>query len=448
MTSPNDAQDTLLAQAHAAARLAQRLGADEARVGVSRSRGVEVEWRDGRLERVQERARRGLAVELFVDGRYAAMSTNDLRPDAVESFLKEAVAMTRLLEPDPHRRLPDPALYAGRADVDLDLADPSQGEVTSESRRALAERLEALLRDAAGTKAPIVSVTSSVDDDAGESARVHTNGFEGARRGTHFSRSVQVTVMDADGRRPMGWGYTVRRHQADLENLAAVARRAQEMALQQLGAGKLPTGRYTIVVDRHSVPRLLGAFLGPLSGSALQQKRSLWDGKLGERIASEKLTIVDDPHRVRGLGSALWDGDGFATRKRPIIERGVLCTYLIDDYYARKMGVAPTGGSTHNFDWTLGESDAAALVADVGEGVYIDRFLGGNSNGTTGEISLGCAGRVIRGGRLCEPVAEINLAGHFGRIWESLVAVGNDPDPDSSAGCPTCVFEGIQLSGT
>jgi PmbA protein len=438
---------SLLDQANEAAKLARSLGADEARVGVSRSRGVEVEWRDGRLERVQERTRRGLSVELFVDGRYAAMSTNDLRPEAVRGFLTEAVAMTRLLEPDPHRCLPEPAMYAGRAEVDLDLSDPTQAAVTSESRRAAAEQLETLLRAGAGDL-PIVSVTSSVDDDSGESARVHTNGFEGVRTGTHFSRSVQVTVLDKDGRRPMGWAYTVRRHQAELQALETIAREAREMALRQLGSGKLATGKYTLVVDRQSVPRLLGAFLGPLSGSALQQKRSLWDGKLGEQIASDKLTIVDDPFRVRGLGSALWDGDGFATKKRPIIERGVLCTYLIDDYYARKMGVAPTGGSTHNFDWALGEKDAAGLVADVGEGVYIDRFLGGNSNGTTGEISLGCAGRVIRGGVLCEPVAEINLAGNFGEIWRALVGVGNDPDSNSSAGCPTCVFEGIQLSGT
>lgn len=438
---------TLLEQAQAAAALAKKLGADEAQVGVSRSRGVEVEWRDGRLERVQERTRRGLSVELFVDGRYAAMSTNDLRPEAVESFLVEAVAMTRLLEPDPHRCLPDPSMYAGRADIDLEQADASQALVTSDERREVAQHLEQLLRADAGD-APIVSVTSSVDDDTGESARVHTNGFVGVRNGTHFSRSIQVTVMDTDGRRPMGWAYTVSRHQAQLASLESIAHEARVMALRQLGSGKLPTGKYTLVVDRQSVPRLLGAFLAPLSGAALQQKRSLWDGKLGQRIASEKLTIVDDPFRVRGLGSALWDGDGFATRKRPLLEKGVLCTYLIDDYYARKLGVAPTGGSTHNFDWALGTQDASALVRDVGEGVYIDRFLGGNSNGTTGEISLGCAGRVIRGGLLCEPVAEVNLAGNFADIWQALIAVGNDPDPNSSASSPTCVFEGIQLSGT
>ena len=436
----------LLELAHEAGRKARALGADEARVAISRARGVEVEWRDGQVERVQERTRRGLSVELFVDGRYAAMSTNDLRPEAVDRFLAEAVAMTRLLEPDPHRCLPDPARYTGRADVDLQLCDASQAEVTSDARRALAAELEARVREGAGDL-PIVSVSSGVDDDWGESARIHTNGFEGWREGTHFSRSVQVTLKEPDGRRPMGWSYTVRRFQADLDAPEKIALEARERARLQLGAGKLSTGRYTVVVDPKATPRLLGAFLAPISGAALQQKRSLWDGKLGAQIASKLLTIHDDPWRVRGLGSALWDGDGFATRPRPIIEAGVLSTYLIDDYYARKMGVAPTGGSTHNFVWAYGDRALSGLVADVGEGVYIDRFLGGNSNETTGELSLGCAGRVIRGGQLAEPVTEVNLAGHFGALWEALVAVGNDPDPNSSSGAPSCVFEGVQLSG-
>ena len=440
------ATDPLLERAHAAAAFAKKLGADEARVSVSKSRGVDIEYRDGKLEKVQERSRRGLSIELFVDGRYAAMSTNDLRTEAVERFTADALAMTRLLEPDPFRCLPEPQRYLGRADIDLDAFDPSQAGVTGEQRLELAATLEARVRELSADL-NVVSITTGVSDDAGSGARIHTNGFEGAREGTHFSRAASVTVKEADGRRPVGSAYTGRRHQADLGSLETIAQDAVARARVQLGAGKLQTGRYTLVVDRRSVPRLLGAFLAPLSGGALQQKRSLWEGKLGARIASKLLTLRDDPHRVRGMGSALWDGDGFATHPRLLLEDGVLCTYLIDDYYARKMGVVPTGGSTHNLAWGLGTQDQAALIADVGEGVFIERFLGGNSNETTGEISVGCAGRIIRGGRLEEPVSEVNLAGHFGQLWEALVAVGNDPDPNSSASSPTCVFEGVQLSG-
>ncbi len=436
----------LLESAKAAAAALQKHGADEAKVIVSRSRGVDVEWRDGALERVQEETQRSLSAYVYVDGRYSVSSTNDLRPDALDAFLAEAVAMTRLLEPDPHRGLPDPTRYAGRADVELDLADPGYGALEGAERRAFTERLEQLVRDAAGDL-PIVSVSTGVGDRYGQSARVHTNGFEGEREGTSFSYSAMITVKDADGRRPMGWDYCARRHRGDLAEPDGVARRAADHARSQLGSGKLKTGRYTVVLDRRAVPRLLGAFLAPLAGPCLQQRRSLWEGKLGERIASEKLTLWDEPHKLRGLGAALWDSDGFSTHRRPLLEAGVLRTYLIDDYYARKMGVEPTGASTHDLEWTLGDRDLEQLLADVGEGVYLDRFLGGNSNETTGEISLGCAGRVIRDGKLAEPVQEVNLAGHFGEIWSSLEAVGNDPDPNRSSASPTCVFAGVQLGG-
>ncbi|MCB9540164.1 MAG: TldD/PmbA family protein [Myxococcales bacterium] len=441
------ALDELLEAAHAAAKQAQACGADHAKAAVVRSRGVDIEWRDGQLDKVQERTRRALSIELYVDGRYSASSTNDLRPEAVEAFIGEAVSMTRLLEPDPHRALPDPARYAGRADVDLDLFDPAVHGISTEQRLKRARDLEALVREGAGDL-PIVSVSTSVDDGFSQSARVHTNGFEGAREGTTFSYAAMVTVKDADGRRPMGWDYAYRRHLSDLAPIERVAAVAREKARAQLGAGKLPTGKYPIVVENRALPRLLSALLAPLSGPSLQQRRSLWEGRLGDKIASELLTIIDAPHTPRGLGSALWDGDGFATTRRPIIEKGVLQTYLIDDYYARKMGVEATSADTHNFEWAYGEKDLDGLLAQVGDGVLIERFLGGNSNQTTGELSFGCAGRRIRGGKLAEPVAEVNLSGHFGQLWERLVAVGNDPNPDSSAQCPSCVFDAVQLSGS
>lgn len=440
------AKETVLDQARRAAQQALDFGADAAKVGVSRSRGVDVEWRDGQLERVQERTQRGLSVSIYVDGRFSSSSTNDLRPDALADFIREAVDMTRLLEPDPYRCLPDPSAYEGRADVDLDLCDPSHATQSSVDRRSRAQQIEALVRDK-HPDLPIISVSTSVSDSWGQSARVSTNGFEGVREGTHFSASAAITAKDADGRRPMGWDYTSRRHFEDLESLDKLAQEAGVRTRHQLGAGKIKTGKYTILLENRATPRLLGAFLGPISGPALQQKRSLWDGKVGTAIASSLLTIHDAPHRVRGPGSSLWDSDGYATHARPIIEGGVLSTYLIDHYYALKMGVERTGGDTHNLDWALGDRDLEGLAADIGEGVLIDRFLGGNSNSTSGELSFGCAGRMIRGGKICEPVAEMNLAGNLSTIMHRLVAVGNDPNPNSAAGCPSIVIEDVQISG-
>ncbi|MBV72227.1 MAG: peptidase U62 [Myxococcales bacterium] len=437
----------LLDSALAAVELAGRMGADASSVAVSRSRGVDLEWRDGALERVTEKTRRSLSAEIYVNGRFSASSTSDLRPDALKTFFEDAVAMTRLLEPDPHRGLPDSDGYGGRADVDLELYDESAAHVDSLGRRDRVQQLESLVRDS-GANLPIVSVSSSISDGIGESARVHSNGFIGQRKVSSFSASAMLTVLDDDGRRPMGWEYTYRRHQDDMDTLDWIADQACKRAAAQLGSGRVQTGKYTVVVDSRAIGRLLGALLSPISGALIQQRRSLWEGRLGTQITSPLITIFDEPHRPRSLGAALWDSDGFATQRRPIVERGVLSTYLIDQYYARKMGVEPTGGDTHDLDFALGTRDLNGLVIDVQDGLLIERFLGGNSNETTGEISLGCAGRFIRNGQLAEPFAEANLAGHFGEIWNGLIALGNDPNPNSPMGCPSCVFENIQLSGT
>jgi PmbA protein len=415
----------LLNAAQDAVALAARMGADASSIAVSRSRGVDLEWRDGALEKVTEKTRQSLGAEIYVDGRYSASSTSDLRPKALESFFREAVEMTRFLEPDPHRGLPDAAGYEGRADIDLDLYDPSAETVESGYRRESVQSLENLVREHADGL-PIVSVASSISDGTGQSARVHSNGFIGERTVSSFSVSAMVTVLDEDGRRPMGWEYTYRRHREDLDDANWIAERACEKARAQLGSGQVKTGKYTIVVENRAMSRLLGALLSPISGPLLQQRRSLWEGRLGEQITSPLVTIYDEPHRIRGLGSGLWDSDGFATKRRPIIEKGVLSTYLIDEYYGRKMGVAPTGGDTHELEFNLGSKDLNGLIGSVQDGVFIDRFLGGNSNETTGEISLGCAGRIIRNGALAEPFAEANLAGHFGEIWERLVELGTD----------------------
>lgn len=436
----------LLELAHKASKKLLALGADEARVSVSRARGVDVEWRDGRLERVQEQTQRGLSVTVYVGGRYAGSSTNDLRPEALDAFLAEAVANARVLQPDPFRRLPDPARYAGRADLNLDLYDPSYDLLSPEQRRADAAQLEALVREAAGAL-PLVSVSAGVGDSFSQGARVHSNGFEGARTGTHFSIGGQATAKQADGRRPMGWAYSSRRHRGDLLSLEAVAAEVAQRAAQAMDAGKLATGRYRVLVENRAVGKLLGALLAPLSGAALQQRQSLWLDRVGTQIASPLLSVADDPFVPRGLGSALWDADGFSAQRRPLIVDGVLQTYLIDDYYARKMAVAPTGGSTFNLEWRLGEHDLAQLAAQVGDGVLIDRFLGGNSNATTGEFSFGCAGRRIEGGQLTETVAEINMAGQIEALWKSLSAVGADPYLNGTSRCPSLIFEDVQLSG-
>jgi PmbA protein len=437
---------TLLEITRAAAELVLRKGAEGAAAAAYRARHVEVAWRDGKVEKVTEATTRGLGLDLYVDGRYASVSTSDLRPDALERFVEDAVALARTLAPDPHRRLPDPELYRGQAKVDLELEDPTYDGLDPEGRRRAAEAIEAAARAVAGAGA-ILSVTTSVSDTRSESALVHSNGFEGTRRGTDFWRGAEVTVKDPDGRRPEEYAATGGRHRASLETPEAVGRRAAERAVSRLGTVKGASAVMTMVVENRAAGRLLGYLLGPLAASSLQQRRSWLEGKLGAVIGSPALDLRDDPLLPRGFGSRLYDGEGMAARPFAVFERGVLRSYYVDTYYGRKLGIAPTTARASNLAWALGPRSPEGLLSDAGEAVLVTGFLGGNSNATTGDFSLGVRGFRVRGGKIAEPVGEMNVSGNHRELWTRLAAVGNDPYPYSASRTPTLVFEGVQLAG-
>jgi PmbA protein len=435
-----------LEAAREAVGLALRHGAREAAAAVSRSRQVELAWRDGKVENVKEATTRGLGLDLYVDGRFSSLTTSDLRPAALDRFVAEGVALTRTLAPDEHRRLPDPSLYEGQAGLDLQLFDPTHGTLSAADRRALAEEAEGAARSVPGAER-ILSVSVGIGDTAAERALVASNGFEGFRRGTDHGISVEVSALDPDGRRPEDWDAASARFRADLPSPSSLGRGAAERALARLGAAKGESGLFTVVVDHRAAGRLVGALFAALGASALQQKRSFLEGRLGQAVGSEWLDVADDPFLVRGLGSRLWDGEGLAARRFPVFARGVLANHYVDTYYGRKLGMAPTTARTSNLAWRLGDADRAGLAARVGEGVLVTGFLGGNSNATTGDFSLGVQGFRIRAGRVAEPIGEMNVSGNHLELWRRLVAVGDDPYPWSSLRTPTLVFEGVQVAG-
>jgi PmbA protein len=437
----------LLEVTRRAAELARRKGASDAAAGSYRARHVEVAWRDGRVEKVTEATTRGLGLDLYVDGRYASVSTSDLREDALERFVEDSVALARTLSPDPHRRLPDPELYRGQAELDLELEDPSYDRLDATERRRLAEAIEAAARGVAGASA-ILSVSTSAADTRSESALVHTNGFEGSRRGTDFWIGAEVTVQDPDGRRPEEYGASGGRFRDAMEPPDAVGRRAAERAISRIGSKKGESAVLTLAVDARAAGRLVGSLFGPLAAASIQQKRSFLEGKLGARVGSPRLDITDDPHVRRGLGSRLYDGEGMAARRFPVFEGGFLKAYYVDTYYGRKLGIPPTTSRSSNLSWKLGTRSQAELLSDLGEGVLVTGFLGGNSNATTGDFSLGVRGFRVRGGKLAEPIGEMNVSGNHLELWTRLSAVGNDPYPYSAMRTPTLVFEGVQFAGT
>jgi PmbA protein len=404
---------------------------------------VEFTTRDGKLEKVQESTSRALSVQIYAEGRYSQHSTTDLRPESLKAFLDEAVALTKALQPDPFRAIPDPKLFEGRPEVDLDLVDSGLGALTQAQRQQWCEAMDA----AAGAHDSVISTESTVQDDHYMSAAASSNGFSGTSQETGVWMISSVSLQDEGDKRPSSYDYLGGHFLAELPDPAKVGDGALQRALARLGSVKGPTGNKTIVVDRRSAGRLLGALLSPANARTIQQGRSFWAGKIGQPLASDKLSIVDDPLLVRGFASRLFDGEGISARRLPIIEAGVAKNVYVDTYYGKKAGLEPTTGSGSNKVIALGEQDRAALLAEVGEGILVTGWLGGNSDSTTGDFSFGLEGHLIEGGQVGACVGEMNATGNLVDLFMHLVAVGNDPWEYSSTLAPSLVFEGVQISG-
>jgi PmbA protein len=293
----------------------------------------------------------------------------------------------------------------------------------------------------------ILSVSAAVGDTSAQRVFVTSNGFEGARSGTDYGISAEVSVKDPDGRRPEDWDAATARFLSDLPSPSGIGRGAAERALSRVGSEKGESAVTPVLVDARAAGRLVGALFGALSGAALQQKRSFLEGKLGQSVGSEWLDVCDDPLLVRGLGSRLWDGEGIAARPFPVFERGLLRNHYVDTYYGRKLGMAPTTSRVSNLAWRMGPEGRDGLAARMGDGLLVTGFLGGNSNSTTGDFSLGVQGFRVREGRLAGPVGEMNASGNHRELWHCLTAVGNDPYRYSSMRTPSLLFSGIQIAG-
>jgi PmbA protein len=423
----------------------KKAGADECVVGHWKSRSVEIAYRDRKPESIKEAAKRGLDVRIYVNGRYSGQSTSDIRKESLSVFIANAVATTKLLAEDPFRTLPDPKYYEGRAEIDLKLVDPDHKGFSPERRHAIAKEAEAAALSTGGDK--IISVTSYCSDDEVQSVRVASNGFEGSKARTGYSIGAEVSMQDKGDRRPNGWSSVRGRRFATLPAPASVGKEASERTLDLLGAKKIKTETLPIIVENRNAGRVVGGLLGPMSGGNIQQKRSFLADKKGTKIAGDLLTLTDDPFIVGAMGSRLYGGDGFASRKRTMIDKGVLKEFFIGWYYSRKLGVEPTIGGSSNLLLPPGARSVPEIMMDLGRGIYVTGFLGGNSNGTTGDFSVGIQGMLFENGEPVQAVCEMNIADNHLNFWKKLIEVANDPWTYSSWRLPSLVFTDIVVAG-
>jgi len=427
-------------------KIANSAGADECRVGIQSGRTVEVSYRERKPENIKEASTRALFIEVFASHRYSAQNTSDLRKDSLKTFIENAVASTKLLAEDPFRTLPDPKFYRGRADVDLGVFDAAYDTLSPEARHATVKAIEETCLTKGGPK--VISVTAEVSDERSDFVLMASNGLEAQRSLTYFTAGAAMTLQDEGSRRPNGYHFVTTVAKRTLPGAEEIGLEVARRTFDLLGGVKIKTETLPVIIENSNVPRVLNGLIAAMYARAVQQKQSFLADKKGKRIACERFTLIDDPHVVGGLGSRLFDGEGLATRKRVMIDAGVLNEFWVDWYYGRKLGWEPTTGGMSNLVIPPGKRSVKEIMKDLGRGILITGFIGGNSNSTTGDTSMGIFGRLFDHGEPVQAVAEMNIAGNHLEFWQKLSEVASDPWPYSSWRTPSLVFTDVVVSGT
>ncbi|MCE4563064.1 TldD/PmbA family protein [Maribellus sp. CM-23] len=417
-------------------------GAQQASVTIANSVSSSVEVREQKIDKLEQAIQSGLSIRLFVDGRYSAHSTSRLKKEELAHFIEEAIAGTRFLSEDEFRTLPEPELYYKGGGANLELLDKDFDKVDPQEKIKLAFDAES---EVFGKDERLISVSAGYYDNKNERVMVTSNGFEGDSSNSVFGVYTSVSVKGGDARPEAGWNESAIQY-ANLKKEGS-GNIALEKALSKIGQEKIHSGTMPMIVENRQVGRIFGPLINALSGSEIQQKNSFLINKLGEKVASEKLTLTDDPFIIGGRGSRLFDGEGLATQKRTVFDKGVLKTYYIDTYYGKKLEMEPTSGSTTNLVFETGDKDLQGLIASVNKGILVTGFNGGNSNGSSGDFSYGIEGFLIEDGKITKPVAEMNITGNMKQLWSSIGEVGNDVNQNSSWRTPSILFENIDFSG-
>ncbi|MFW5773227.1 MAG: TldD/PmbA family protein [Tangfeifania sp.] len=417
-------------------------GAQQASVTISNNRSSSVDVRNQQIDKLEQAIQSNLSVRLYVDNKYSVHSTNRLKKEDLARFIEEAIAGTRYLSEDEFRTLPDPSLYFKGEQKDLKTLDSGFDNHDPQQKIDLAFQAE---KEVFGKDDRIISVSASYYDGLNKRLMVTSNGFEGDIANSYYGLNAQVSVKGGDARPESYWSESAIFY--DKLEKKNVGKKALEKALQKIGQDKIASGKMKMIVENRQVGRIFSPLISALSGSAIQQRNSFLVDKKGEKVFSEKLTITDDPFILGGRSSRLFDNEGLATKKRMVFDKGVLENYYIDTYYAKKLEMDPTSGSSTNLVFETGNKDLDGLVASVDKGILVTGFNGGNCNGTTGDFSYGIEGFLVENGELVQPVSEMNITGNMKELWSNVVETGNDINRNSAWLVPSILFEGVDFSG-
>ena len=428
---------------------AKAAGADAADAVLAAGTSLSVSRRAGQTEHLERAEGRDLGLRVFVGQKAAMVSSSSVDPAGFQALVDRAVAMARVIPEDRYAGLAD-TMRPPEPDM-LDLDDPSEP-----SAEALIERASRA-EDAAMA---VPGITNSEGADAGygrsEVVLVTSAGFAGRRTGT--SHSISATALAGVGTdMQRDYDYHSVAYLSDLDDPTGIGRSAGERAIRRMNPSRPQTAKLPVIYDPRVAGSLIGHLVGAINGASVARGTTFLKDKMGQRIFAPGIFIHDDPRRIRGARSKMFDGEGTPTKARTLIEDGILTTWLLDSRSARQLGLVSTGHaargiggppspSATNLYLAAGSLTPEALMADIKLGLYITELIGMGVSGLTGDYSRGAAGFMIRDGVLAEPVAEITVAGHLNDIFASLTPA-NDLRFRRGTDSPTVRVDGMTMAG-
>lgn len=403
--------------------MAKAQGATAAEVDVSLSLGQSVSVRLGETENIEYNRDKGMSISVYFGEQKGNASTSDLSQQAMRDTVLAACNIAKYTAKDPFCGLADPDLLAKNIQS-CDLYHP--WDISVESALALATDCEAVAR-AVDTNRINNSEGASVSTGAGMFAYSNSHGFTGGYSTTRHSISCSV-IAESAGEMQRDYWYSTARDAQDLLSAETVGKIAGERTVRRLNSQKIKTCQVPVVFEAPLASGLIGALVSAISGGNLYRKSSFLLDSIGKQIASPILNIVEDPFVLKGLASSPFDNEGVQTKKRNLVENGVLQGYMLSSYSAKKLGMQSTGnaGGSHNLIVQSGEQDLASLLKTMGTGLLVTELLGHGMNMVTGDYSRGAAGFWVENGVIMHSVEEITIASNMADMLKGIVAIGND----------------------
>lgn len=429
---------------------AKELGVElELKFGASDALSVKI--RKGELDELRQSAPFGVSLRVFKGQRAVSAASSHVDERSVLELLGRAADNVALVDEDAANGLPDrDLLYSGKSKLEVFDADVATVTVDRAIDMATEAEEAAFAVDSRITN----SSGASVGVNTGAFAIYNSLGLATFQLRSSVSLSVSPVAEDEEGEKYAGGWWHSARFAADLAAPKAVGEIAGQRCVALIGAEKVKTGKFPVVFAPETAKDLVSLLFGCVTGTAMYKKSTFLTDSEGKVIASDLVTIVDDPLRLRGLGSAPFDAEGVATSRQVLVENGTLKFYPCDTFSARRLGRKSTGHggggnsvTSHNLYLEAGATPPEDILAAVGEGLFVTAFIGFSFNQATGDFSRGVRGFWVKDGKLGKPVQETTVSGNLGQMFKDVVAVGNDLTFRFGTDSPTIRIDNLMVSG-